>query len=89
LEFTEKSCDVYPFSEEYEPLKQIPVAKLATAFDYPITRETFILVFGQALYLGDQLKHILICPSKHDMTLLKQMQKNVLSASPENRRFLH
>jgi hypothetical protein len=64
LEYTEKSCDVYPFSNSYEPLTQIPIAKVATAYDHPLTGETFILIFGQALYFGDKLEHTLICPNQ-------------------------
>ena len=64
IEFTEKVCDVFPFSDEYQPMKKVPVAKVATAYDHPLTGETFILVFGQALYLGDQLEHTLICPNQ-------------------------
>ena len=45
-------------------MKKVPVAKVATAYDHPLTGETFILVFGQALYLGDQLEHTLICPNQ-------------------------
>jgi hypothetical protein len=54
IEYTEKVCDVFPFSSEYQPMKQVPVAKVATAYDHPQTGETFILIFVQALYLGDQ-----------------------------------
>jgi hypothetical protein len=60
LEFTENSCDV----EDYEPMKQVPIVKVATAYDHPSSRETFILVFGQAIYLGDKLEHTLICPNQ-------------------------
>ncbi len=54
IEYTEEVCDVFPFSSEYQPMKQVPVAKVATAYDHPQTGETFILIFVQALYLGDQ-----------------------------------
>ncbi len=64
LELTEKSCDVFPFSEDYEPMKQVPIAKVATAYDHPTSGETFILVFGQAIYLENNLEHTLICPNQ-------------------------
>jgi len=64
LEYSEKVCDVYPFSDSYQPMSQVPIAKVATAYDHPATGETFILIFGQALYLGDQLDHTLICPNQ-------------------------
>jgi hypothetical protein len=31
-------------------MEKVPVAKVGTAYDHPETGETFILVFGQALY---------------------------------------
>jgi hypothetical protein len=64
LEYTEKSCCVHPFSDEYEPMKQVPIAKVATAYDDPRTGETYILIFGQALYMGQTLDHTLICPNQ-------------------------
>ena len=63
LEFTEKSCDVYPYADSYEPIKNVPIAKVATAYDHP-TGETFIIIFGQALYMGDTMEHSLICPNQ-------------------------
>ncbi len=36
------------------------MAKVATAYDHPSTGD-IILIFGQALYLGD---HTLICPNQ-------------------------
>jgi hypothetical protein len=64
IKFTDKSCDVFPFSDQYSPMEKVPVAKVGTAYDHPITGETYILIFGQALYLGDQLEHSLICPDQ-------------------------
>ncbi len=64
LVLTDKSCDVFPYSNQYEPIPNVPVAKVATAYDDPITGETFILIFGQALYMGDSLEHTLICPNQ-------------------------
>jgi len=46
-------------------MMKIPVAKLATACDHPITGETFILVFIQALYLGEKLEHTLSAKTRH------------------------
>jgi hypothetical protein len=50
LESTEKVCGVFSVSNDFEPLHQISIAKVATAYDHPNdTGETFILIFGQAL----------------------------------------
>jgi hypothetical protein len=45
LELTEKSSDVYPYADSYEPIKNVPVAKVATAYDHPLG-ETFIIILG-------------------------------------------
>jgi 3'-phosphoadenosine 5'-phosphosulfate (PAPS) 3'-phosphatase len=63
LELTEKSCDVYPYANSYEPIKNVLIAKVATAYDHP-SGETFIIIFGQALYMGENIDHSLICPNQ-------------------------
>jgi hypothetical protein len=45
-------------------MEKVPVAKVGTAYDHPETGETYIFIFGQALYLGDKLEHSLICPNQ-------------------------
>ena len=52
MEYTGVVCNVYPYSDSYKPLKQVPVVEAVTAYNHP-TGETFILVLAQALYLGD------------------------------------
>ena len=56
--------DVSPFSDEYEPIKGIPVATCATAYTDPVNGEVYILVFHQMLYFGKKLSHSLICPNQ-------------------------
>jgi hypothetical protein len=64
LEMTQKCCDVYPYSSQYDPIRNVPIAKVATAYDHPMTGETLILVFSQALYMGDSMEHTLVCPNQ-------------------------
>jgi len=64
LELTNQSCEVYPYSDHYEPVTNVPIAKVATAYDHPVSGETYVLVFGQALYMGDHMEHTLICPNQ-------------------------
>jgi hypothetical protein len=64
LELTEQSCDVFPYSCQYEPVANVPIAKVAAAYDHPETGDTYILIFGQALYMGDTLEHTLLCPNQ-------------------------
>ena len=60
MEYTGVVCDVYPYSDSYKPLKQVPVVEAISAYDHP-TGETFILVLAQALYLGDKQEPSLLC----------------------------
>ena len=62
-EYTGVVCNVYPYSNSYKPLKQVPVVEAVTAYNHP-TGETFILVLAQALYLGDKQEPSLLCPNQ-------------------------
>jgi hypothetical protein len=56
---------MYPlFTSEYEPMRNIPVAKTATAYDDPYDHETYILVTEYSLYFGDKLENTLLCPQQ-------------------------
>eukprot|EP00536_Pseudo-nitzschia_multiseries_P008242 jgi/Psemu1/20009/gm1.20009_g len=56
--------DVAPFSEDYKPIKKIPIGSCATAWTSPTSGQVYIIVFHQALYFGNKLKNSLICPNQ-------------------------
>eukprot|EP00536_Pseudo-nitzschia_multiseries_P001735 jgi/Psemu1/3956/gm1.3956_g len=56
--------DVAPFSEEYKPIKKIPIGSCATAWTSPTSGQVYIIVFHQALYFGNKLKNSLIYPNQ-------------------------
>jgi hypothetical protein len=62
LEFTGEYCDVSPFSKEYEPLANVPVAKCATVYTCDDTGALVLLVADQVLWFGDQMSNSLINP---------------------------
>ncbi|MGH7954921.1 MAG: hypothetical protein ACREOZ_03080 [Gloeomargaritales cyanobacterium] len=64
IEYTGKTCDVAPFSDQYESMKDIPIVKAGTAYDDPRTGVTYILIMSQALYFGLKLTHSLLCPNQ-------------------------
>jgi hypothetical protein len=64
VEYTGWSCDVLPFSNEYDALKDIPIVTAATAYDDPETGDTYILVMHEALYFGDRMATTLLCPNQ-------------------------
>ena len=61
---TTPTVEVSPFSDSYDPIKNIPVGTCATAYDCPVTGRVFVLLFGQALYFGDKMKASLLCPNQ-------------------------
>ena len=62
MHYTERSCDVAPFSDTYEPMTNIPIITAATGFT-STTRRQYILVFNGALYIKD-MDHTLIIPNQ-------------------------
>ena len=64
LEYTDKMVDVGPFSNDYQPLEEIPIVKAALAYDDAATGETFTLLFGQALFFRSKIDHILLNPNQ-------------------------
>ena len=62
IKYTDKSCDVAPFSEKYIPMKYIPIVSAATGLTSENGRN-YILVFHEALYMPD-MRHILVNPNK-------------------------
>ena len=64
LEYTTRKVDVYGFDKNNPPASDIPVVSGATAYDDPITGQTYILVINEALYYGSRLDHTLINPNQ-------------------------
>ena len=64
LTYTGKECKVSPYSDEYESIQHVPVVTGATAWTFPYSGETFILVFNEDLYMGEKLDHTLVNPNQ-------------------------
>mmetsp|Transcript_5420 Transcript_5420/g.7995 ORF Transcript_5420/g.7995 Transcript_5420/m.7995 type:complete len:667 (+) Transcript_5420:1119-3119(+) len=47
-----------------EPIRNVPIASCATAYDHPALQETLILVFHESLYFGDAMEHSLLNPNQ-------------------------
>ena len=62
IQYTDRSCDVSPFSEKYTPMKDIPIVSAATGFTSANGRN-YILVFPEALYMPN-MRHTLINPNQ-------------------------
>ncbi|KAI2498699.1 Reverse transcriptase (RNA-dependent DNA polymerase) [Fragilaria crotonensis] len=62
LELTGEYCTVAPFSSDYAPKQDIPIAKCATTYTCPTSGASLILVADQVLWFGNDLHCSLINP---------------------------
>ena len=53
LAYTGRECDVSPYTDYYDAIKGVPIVTGATAWTSQATGETFILVFNEALWMGE------------------------------------
>ena len=68
--YTGKTCEVSPYSDEYEPVKNVPVVQAATGFT-SVTGKEYIIIFNEALYMP-LLDHSLVNPNqlRHHQTVV-------------------
>ena len=64
---TGKSCRVSPFSASYDPVHDVQIASLFTAYTYEYGR-TYILVFNIFLWFGTSMDHSLVNKNQIIMT---------------------
>lgn len=65
LDLTGKVVTVAPFCQsEYQPVQDIPIATVATAYDCPVTGKTYVLIINEALYFGDKMRNTLLNPNQ-------------------------
>jgi hypothetical protein len=57
--------NVFPFSDSYAALQDVPIATIFTVWESPKMGELWMLVSHEALYFGTQLKEsLLLCPNQ-------------------------
>ena len=91
LEYTGEECDVSPFQKDYDDIKNVKIPTVATAWQSPHSGQTYILVFHQALWMGDIMDHTLVNPNQLRY-YGTQVQDNPMSLEPlslltEDKRF--
>ena len=64
LSYTGKECEVSPYSPDYEAMHNIPVVTGATVWTNPQDGMPILLVFHEALWMGDKLDHTLVNPNQ-------------------------
>jgi hypothetical protein len=62
LELSGEYCTVSPFSTDYQPKQNIPIARCATTYTCPASGDSVVLVADQVLWFGDGLHCSLINP---------------------------
>jgi hypothetical protein len=62
INYTERTCDVQPYSDQYEPVKNVPIVTAATGYT-SAAGFNYILVFPEALYMPS-LGHSLCNPNQ-------------------------
>jgi hypothetical protein len=62
LELSGEYCTVSPFSSEYNPKVNVPIAKCATTYTCPDSGHSIVLVADQVLWFGTDLHCSLINP---------------------------
>ena len=65
LSHTGQSCEVMPYSDTYDAITDVPVITGATLWTSPHDGDEFILIFNEALWMGDTLQHTLVNPNQH------------------------
>ena len=64
LSYTGRECDVSPYTDVYDAIKGVPIVTGATAWTTQATGETYILVFHEALWMGNTMDHSLLNPNQ-------------------------
>jgi hypothetical protein len=77
--YSKETVNILPFSEEYKPMKDIPIALVVTIYNDPCNGLAIFLVIHKALCFGDGTKQTLLCPN--------QMRTNGLKVHDTPRQF--
>jgi hypothetical protein len=64
LELKEDRVNVFPFSDNYAAIKDVPIATVAMIWEDPKNGKVWMLVFHEALYFGSKVKESLLCPNQ-------------------------
>ena len=62
--FDGMTCEVSPYTDSYESMKDVPIFKAATAWTNVETGETHTLYFNQMLWYGGKMLMSLINPNQ-------------------------
>ena len=63
LSYTGRECDLAPYTNTYDAIKNIPIVTAATTWTSLESTETYILVFNEGLWMQGKMDHSLINPN--------------------------
>ena len=81
LSHTGQTCEVMPNSDTYNAITDVPVVTGATLWTSPHDGDEYILIFNEALWMGDTLQHTLVNPNQL-RAYSTTIQDNPFSSSP-------
>ena len=61
---TGQTCEVMPYSDTYNAITDVPVVTGATLWASPHDGDEYILIFNEALWMGDTLQYTLVNPNQ-------------------------
>ena len=64
MQYSGRECDVSPYMDDYEAIKSFPIATAGTPWTSTENGETYILVFHEGLWMGDQMEHSVLNPNQ-------------------------
>ena len=64
LAYTGKECEVSPYADEYDAIRNVPIVTGVTGWTNSQDGAPILLVFNEALLMGDRLHHTLINPNQ-------------------------
>ena len=64
IHFTERECNVSPYTDAYKPIKSVKIACAGTAWTLLASVKTYILVFNEGLWMGDKMDYTLVNPNQ-------------------------
>ena len=66
---TGRECDVSPYTDEYEAIKNVPIVSAATSWSSSELAETFIIILHEGLWMNTTMEHTLVKPKHADNSL--------------------
>jgi hypothetical protein len=81
LDYTGRECDVSPYTESYDAIKNVPIVTAATSWTSPHSGQVYVLILNEGLWMGDHLDGTLVNQNQCRFHGI-EVQDNPFSDSP-------